>query len=51
MPRNEAIDERTALLVKPRSEVEEELSTTRKRLIVVASLVTGFLATLDMTSE
>lgn len=43
--------ERTPLLKQHAAEGSEHLSPARKRLIVATALLTGFLSTLDLTSE
>lgn len=43
--------ERTPLLKQHAAEGPEHLSAARKRLIVATALLTGFLSTLDLTSE
>lgn len=43
--------ERTPLLKEHAAEGPEHLSAARKRFIVATALLTGFLSTLDLTSE
>lgn len=45
------LGERTPLLKEHAAEGPEHLSAARKRFIVATALLTGFLSTLDLTSE
>jgi hypothetical protein len=44
-------DERQPLIAAATSRGEQGLSLTKKRLLVVTVFVTGFLSSLDLTSE